>query len=228
MPVYHRADLTTGSCRCAGPAVIAEDETTDHRASGLRRRARSAPSLRPGRSCWRGCDHEHATDPLRRIRPAGDVEPPDLGRRGAGADPDAHRASARRRARPGDLSAGVFDTRRRACWRRPSPARRATSTRWRASVGHLLAKFPLEDDEAEGDVFITNDPWKGTGHLQRHRHRHADLPARQAGRRCSPAPATSSISAAAASSADAQQVYEEGLYIPITKMRRRGQGQRSG
>ena len=30
----------------------------------------------------------------------------------------------------GDLSAGVFD-RRAACWRRRSPARRGTSTRWR-------------------------------------------------------------------------------------------------
>ena len=31
----------------------------------------------------------------------------------------------------GDLSAGVSTTRRAACWPRPSPARRAMSTRWR-------------------------------------------------------------------------------------------------
>jgi len=38
-----------------------------------------------------------------------DVEPPDLGRRGAGADAGAHRlGTATREA--GDLSAGVYDT----------------------------------------------------------------------------------------------------------------------
>ena len=33
-----------------------------------------------------------------------------------------------------------------------------------ASVGFFLEKFPIET-MAEGDVFLTNDPWKGTGHL---------------------------------------------------------------
>ena len=33
------------------------------------------------------------------------------------------------------------------------------------AVRHFLDEFPRRHDEAEGDVFITNDPWKGTGHL---------------------------------------------------------------
>src|SRR6266851_1519570 len=32
------------------------------------------------------------------------------------------------------------------------------------SVGHVLAKIPLKD-MAKGDVYILNDPWQGTGHL---------------------------------------------------------------
>src|SRR3546814_2831518 len=33
-----------------------------------------------------------------------------------------------------------------------------------ASVGHFIRKFPVETMR-EGDVFVTNDPWLGTGHL---------------------------------------------------------------
>src|SRR3546814_2238967 len=33
-----------------------------------------------------------------------------------------------------------------------------------ASVGFFLETFPIAT-MVEGDVFITNDPWKGTGHL---------------------------------------------------------------
>ena len=32
------------------------------------------------------------------------------------------------------------------------------------AVRHFLAKFPA-DTMKEGDIFLTNDPWKGTGHL---------------------------------------------------------------
>ena len=32
------------------------------------------------------------------------------------------------------------------------------------AVTHFIAKFPTQTMRA-GDVFITNDPWKGTGHL---------------------------------------------------------------
>ena len=33
-----------------------------------------------------------------------------------------------------------------------------------ASVGHFLEEFPAASMRP-GDVFLTNDPWKGTGHL---------------------------------------------------------------
>ena len=33
-----------------------------------------------------------------------------------------------------------------------------------ASVGFFLERFPLNTMQP-GDVFVTNDPWRGTGHL---------------------------------------------------------------
>ena len=63
----------------------------------------------------------------------------------------------------GDLSAGVFDRRGRML------AQSVTGTpghvnSMAASVLHFLDEFPAETMEP-GDIFLTNDPWKGTGHL---------------------------------------------------------------
>ncbi len=63
----------------------------------------------------------------------------------------------------GDISAGVFDVQGRML------AQAVTGTpghvnAMAASVGFFLETYPI-DTMAEGDVFITNDPWKGTGHL---------------------------------------------------------------
>ncbi|SEE26819.1 N-methylhydantoinase B [Rhizobiales bacterium GAS188] len=62
----------------------------------------------------------------------------------------------------GDLSAGVFDLRGRML------AQAVTGTpghinSMAASVSHFIAAFPLPTMR-EGDVYITNDPWLGTGH----------------------------------------------------------------
>lgn len=63
----------------------------------------------------------------------------------------------------GDLSAGVYNRAGEMV------AQAVTGTpghinSMAKSVGHVLRKFPL-DTMAPGDVFITNDPWMGTGHL---------------------------------------------------------------
>lgn len=63
----------------------------------------------------------------------------------------------------GDLSAGVFDTRGRML------AQAVTGTPGHVnsmaeSVRHFIAHFGL-DSMRPGDVYVTNDPWKGTGHL---------------------------------------------------------------
>lgn len=63
----------------------------------------------------------------------------------------------------GDLSAGVFDTEGRML------AQAVTGTPGHVnsmaeSVKHFIAHFGLEKMKP-GDVYITNDPWMGTGHL---------------------------------------------------------------
>ncbi len=62
----------------------------------------------------------------------------------------------------GDLSAGVFDLRGRML------AQAITGTpghinSMAASVGHFIKAFPLPTMR-EGDVYIMNDPWMGSGH----------------------------------------------------------------
>ena len=64
----------------------------------------------------------------------------------------------------GDLSAGVFDPTARML------AQAVTGTpghvnSMAASVDHFLDKFPAAHDEGQATSILTNDPWKGTGHL---------------------------------------------------------------
>jgi N-methylhydantoinase B len=63
----------------------------------------------------------------------------------------------------GDLSAGVYDTSGNML------AQAVTGTpghvnSMAAAVKHFFPRFPLESMRP-GDVFVTNDPWMGTGHL---------------------------------------------------------------
>ncbi len=63
----------------------------------------------------------------------------------------------------GDLSAGIFDITGRmlAQARTGTPGHVNTMA---SSVAQFLKVFPIED-MVEGDVYVTNDPWIGTGHL---------------------------------------------------------------
>ena len=63
----------------------------------------------------------------------------------------------------GDLSAGVFlpDGRMVAQAVTGTPGHVNSMAE---SVKHFLREFPA-DQMFPGDVFLTNDPWKGTGHL---------------------------------------------------------------
>ncbi len=120
----------------------------------------------------------------------------------------------------GDLSAGLFDLRGRMM----SQAVTGTPGHVNAmaeSVTHFVREIG-KDNIFEGDVYITNDPWKGTGHLHditvvsptfRNR-RHVGFFACTAhvvdigGRGFGP---------------DGTEVFEEGLLIPIMKFAERGQ-----
>ena len=63
----------------------------------------------------------------------------------------------------GDLSAGIFDPRGRMLAQAVTGTPGHINTMAR-SVGYFLEKVPAET-MAAGDVYVTNDPWQGTGHL---------------------------------------------------------------
>ena len=120
----------------------------------------------------------------------------------------------------GDLSAGVFDTRGQML------AQAVTGTpghvnAMAASVGKFLAKFPLQE-LSPGDVLLTNDPWDATGHLNDFT---VVTPVFRSGRCIALFASTSHIADVGGRGfgADAQQVYEEGLNIPIGHLFRRGE-----
>ena len=115
----------------------------------------------------------------------------------------------------GDLSAGVFDRSGRMV------AQAVTGTpghinSMATSMGHVLAEFPV-DTLADGDVIITNDPWKTASQLN-------DItiftPVFKAGRcvaffaNCCHALDIGGRGL----SADSREIYEEGLQIPILKL----------
>ncbi|MDP6706921.1 MAG: hydantoinase B/oxoprolinase family protein [Alphaproteobacteria bacterium] len=119
----------------------------------------------------------------------------------------------------GDLSAGVFDMDGRML------AQAVTGTpghvnAMAASVNFFLEQFPAETMK-EGDVFITNDPWKGTGHLH-------DLtvvtPTFKDGGMVALFACTSHVVdvGGLGFGPDGRQVFEEGLYIPLMYLAREG------
>ena len=120
----------------------------------------------------------------------------------------------------GDISAGVFDT---TGW---MLAQAVTGTpghvnAMAASVKSFLEKYPLEAME-EGDVFLTNDPWLGTGHLNDFT---AVTPTFHGGRIVALFASTTHVVdiGGRGFGPDGRQVYEEGLNIPILPLAKRGE-----
>jgi len=120
----------------------------------------------------------------------------------------------------GDLSAGVYDTRGRML------AQAVTGTPGHVNamadaVAHFIRRIGVENI-FEGDVYITNDPWEGTGHLH-------DItvvtPSFHKGLHVGFLGCTAHIVdiGGRGFGADANSIYEEGLYIPIMKFAVRGE-----
>ncbi len=112
----------------------------------------------------------------------------------------------------GDISAGVFDLQGQML------AQAVTGTpghinSMARSVVHFLREFPAETMRP-GDHYITNDPWKGTGHLY-------DLvitsPAFHKGRMVGLFSCTTHVVdiGGLGQSPDGRQVFHEGLFIPL-------------
>jgi N-methylhydantoinase B len=119
----------------------------------------------------------------------------------------------------GDLSAGVYDDQGRML------AQAVTGTPGHVNamadaVAHFIRRIG-RDNMFDGDVYITNDPWEGTGHLH-------DItmvtPSFHGGQLVGFFACTAHIVdiGGRGFGADAASVYEEGLYIPIMKFAERG------
>ncbi len=117
----------------------------------------------------------------------------------------------------GDLSAGVYD----AAGRMLAQAVTGTPGHVNAmadAVAHFIAAIP---DMAEGDVYLTNDPWLGTG------HKHdvtVVTPMFRGGRHVAFLACTAHVTdiGGRGFGADANDVHEEGLAIPIMPFARAG------
>lgn len=119
----------------------------------------------------------------------------------------------------GDLSAGVYDKQGNML------AQAVTGTPGHVNamadaVAHFIRRIGRET-MAEGDVYITNDPWEGTGHLH-------DItmvtPSFKEGALVGFFACTAHIVdiGGRGFGADAQSVYEEGLYLPIMRFADKG------
>ena len=119
----------------------------------------------------------------------------------------------------GDLSAGVYDINGNML------AQAVTGTAGHVnsmaeSVGHFMREIGVEHMQP-GDVYITNDPWMGTGHLH-------DItvvsPAFFDGKRIGFFACTAHVVdiGGRGFTADGASVYEEGLQIPIMHFARAG------
>ena len=119
----------------------------------------------------------------------------------------------------GDLSAGVFDPRGRLIAQAITGTPGHVNT-MAASLGHFINEIGAESMRP-GDVYLTNDPWKGTGHLH-------DITV------ATPVFMGDDLIGFFASTAhvvdiggrgfgpDARELYEEGLRIPIMRWAERG------
>ena len=119
----------------------------------------------------------------------------------------------------GDLSAGVFDLKGRML------AQAVTGTPGHVnsmaeSVVHFIDHFPIETMR-EGDIYITNDPWMGTGHLNDFV---LTTPAFHKGRLVGLFSCTSHLIdiGGIGFGPDATDVHMEGIYIPFLKLAEEG------
>jgi len=124
----------------------------------------------------------------------------------------------------GDLSAGIYDQRGRML------AQAVTGTpghvnAMAAAVAHFMREIGVPT-MAEGDVYVTNDPWMGTGHLH-------DItvvtPVFHHGQLVAYFACTAHVVdiGGRGFGADGESVYEEGLQIPILRLMDKGEVNRT-
>lgn len=119
----------------------------------------------------------------------------------------------------GDLSAGVYNAKGEMLAQAVTGTPGHVNTMAEA-VLHFIAEIPRED-MYPGDTYVTNDPWKGTGHLH-------DItmvsPSFKGGELIGFFACTAHVVDVGGRGfgADGKSVYEEGIQIPIMKFAERG------
>ncbi len=115
----------------------------------------------------------------------------------------------------GDLSAGVFDRRGRMLTQAVTGTPGHVNSMAEA-VKHFIDHFPIEEMN-EGDIYITNDPWMGTGHLNDFV---LTTPAFKDGRLVGLLSCTSHLTdiGGLGTGPDGTDVHMEGIYIPMLKL----------
>ncbi|WP_068302607.1 hydantoinase B/oxoprolinase family protein [Pararhodobacter sp. CCB-MM2] len=119
----------------------------------------------------------------------------------------------------GDLSAGIYDPKGRMLAQAVTGTPGHVNTMAEA-VGHFIEEIGPENMHA-GDTYVTNDPWKGTGHLH-------DItmvsPSFLDGKLVGFFACTAHVVDVGGRGfgADAKSVYEEGIQIPIMHFARKG------
>ena len=254
--VFDRGTLTAGDT-VAGPALITEDQTTTVVASGHQAvvqadlTLRIAASGRPRASeateapGWQRA-HSHAAR-SRHALPSPTEAPDQRRESGAGAASrevplqimwnrlvsvveeqaltlvrTAFSTSVRE---AGDLSAGVFDRSGRMIAQAVTGTPGHVNT-MAASLGHFINEIGA-DSMRPGDVYLTNDPWKATGHL------HDFTVATPVFTERSPGEHGTLIGFFASTAhvvdiggrgfgPDGRELYEEGLRVPIMRWAERG------
>ncbi len=118
-----------------------------------------------------------------------------------------------------DLSCAVFDRRGRMIVQADTGTPGHINT-LALAVGHFLKRFPPETLEP-GDVLITNDPWKATGHKH---DMTVVTPVFHRNEILGYSGSTGHVVDIGGNvfSADAREVFEEGLAVPILKLYRAG------
>ncbi|MGX1100149.1 hydantoinase B/oxoprolinase family protein [Amorphus sp. MBR-141] len=114
----------------------------------------------------------------------------------------------------GDVSAGVFSVRGEMLAQAVTGTPGHVNSMARAVV-HFLDRFPIETMR-DGDAFITNDPWKGTGHLHDFT---VVTPTFRDGAVVALFACTCHVVdvGGRGMGPDARQIYEEGIYIPLMR-----------
>ena len=187
VPVYRRDRWPPGGA-FAGPAIIAEDETSTYHLGEFCRAYRR----RPAASSWTARTREDMTT-MSQSNSVGLIDLQIMWNRLIAVVEEQAQTLLRTAFSPivrecGDLSAGVFDLKGRML------AQAVTGTPGHVnsmaeSVKHFIAPFPGSRPCSRATPTSPTIPWMGTGHLNDFVITTPCFQEGQAGRRCSPAPA---------------------------------------